>query len=85
MIVVKLKKIGKRACDFRSGRLAYEGIRQEEIKRITGIVVTPQGPPRLVGITQELDRSLPSVPRGLDQWDFFDLSEGGNASPHVWR
>lgn len=75
MIVAKLRKIAKRAREFRSGRLAYEGVRNENIKRITGIVVTPQGLTRLVGISQELDAMLPSMPDGLDQWEFFDLSE----------
>lgn len=75
MIVAKLKKIAKRAREFRNGTLAYEGISKESIERITGLVVTPQGLTRLVGITQELDNLLPSVPEGLDQWEFFDLSE----------
>lgn len=75
MIASKLKKVAKRARDFRSGRLVYEGIRNEGIQRITGVVITPQGLPRLVGITQELDKLLPSVPEGLDQWEFLDLSE----------
>jgi hypothetical protein len=38
-------------------------------------VVSPQGVPRLIGLTEAIDRLLPSMPDGLTEWDFFDLNE----------
>lgn len=75
MIVSKVKKIAQRAIDFRRGVLRYEGIDPEAVIRIFGLVVTPQGVPRFVGITRKLDELLPALPDGLDGWEYFDLGE----------
>jgi len=75
MIASKIRKIARRARDFQDRKFTYEGIEPDAIKRVTGIVVTPQGLPRVVGITNMLDELLPTVPEGLAQWEFVELSE----------
>ncbi len=69
------QEIARCARDFRSGLLMYEGVDPDSIDDIYGLVVSPQGLPRLVGLTQMIETLVPVVPTGLSEWDYFDLNE----------
>jgi hypothetical protein len=75
MVVTKVRKIADRVRDFRSGLLQYDNIDPACIQRIFAVVITPQGLPRLVGITNELERLLPTTPEGLAAWEYLDVGE----------
>jgi hypothetical protein len=75
-IVHKIRdEVARCARDFRAGELQFAGIDSAAIDRIYALAVSPQSVPRMIGITESLDRMMPGVPNGLTQWDFFDLNE----------
>ncbi len=75
-IVHKVRdEISRCAQDFRSGELVFEDIDPDAITKIYGLAVSPQSVPRMIGITEALDRLLPAVPAGLEEWEFFNLNE----------
>ena len=69
------KEISRCAREFWNHELVYDGINSREIKRIYGLVVSPQGLTRLLGIAKLIDEQVPAVPTGLQEWDYFDLNE----------
>jgi len=69
------KEIARCACDFRSGILVFQNVDPTTIKHIYGLVISPQGMPRLIGLTRIIDRLVPDMPDGLQDWEFFDVNE----------
>lgn len=68
-------EISRCALDFRSGELKFDDIDPVTIDSIYGLAVSPQNVPRMIGISEALDRLMPVVPAGLTEWEFFDLNE----------
>jgi len=68
-------EIARCAREFRSGELVFDEIDPNNIERIYGLAISPQNVPRLIGLSEALDRLMPVVPEDLAEWDFFDLNE----------
>ena len=68
-------EIARCAREFRAGELQFEGINPHEIDTIFALAVSPQNVPRMIVISEALERMIPTVPDGLAEWEFFDLNE----------
>jgi hypothetical protein len=69
------REIARCARDFRAGILVFEDVDPTKIKHVYGLVISPQGLPRLIGLTRIIDRLVPEMPAGLSEWEFFDVNE----------
>ncbi len=70
-----VQEICRSVRDFHSGELVFEGIPQASIKRIYGVVISPQGLPRLVALNKILKTATDGKTEDIDGWDYLDLSE----------